>query len=140
MMQGDGDVAHRSRSTPDPQASWYPAPGPQTNEENGMNAYRRIIATAKQRMAKGGRTTGAPAVHSPFEILETRPLMAAVPTIVAPANVSVTTISDAALNVSWTDTPDNATQVVVERSVGGGRFKPVATLPADSSTFSDSSL
>ncbi len=59
----------------------------------------------------------------------------------APSNLMATAASASVINLSWTDNADNETDFVLERSLSMGRgFAAIATLPANTTTYSDSGL
>lgn len=59
----------------------------------------------------------------------------------APSNLMATAASASGINLSWTDNADNETNFVLERSLSMGRgFAAIATLPANTTTYSDSGL
>ena len=62
------------------------------------------------------------------------------PTPGTPTNISATTVSTSAINLSWTDTSDDETLYRIERRVSGGTFETIATIDADSTSYSDSEL
>ena len=90
------------------------------------------------RAFKGGaRARGVPtARYVCFETLERRKLLAVPP---SPTQVVLTTESSSSIDLSWQDN-GNATNVIVERSSGGGNFAPIATLPGSATTYLDSTL
>jgi Domain of unknown function (DUF1929)/Fibronectin type III domain len=58
----------------------------------------------------------------------------------APTNLSATAISSSQINLSWTDNSNNETGFKVERSKNGRRFKRIATVDADVTTYSNTGL
>jgi hypothetical protein len=64
----------------------------------------------------------------------------AAPTPGAPGNLNATAISSSEIDISWTDTSDDETGYRVERRPNGGTYGTVATLAADSITYSDAAL
>ncbi|WP_221029082.1 chondroitinase-B domain-containing protein [Actomonas aquatica] len=63
-----------------------------------------------------------------------------VPTLNAPTGVAATTASSTAINLTWTDAADNESGYIVERRTGSGDFTTIATLAANSNSFSDTGL
>lgn len=57
-----------------------------------------------------------------------------------PSGLTVTTVSQSQLNLSWLDNANNETGYRVERSLDGGSFSVVSTLSAGSTSYSDSGL
>ncbi|MGE5124209.1 MAG: fibronectin type III domain-containing protein, partial [Acidobacteriaceae bacterium] len=55
----------------------------------------------------------------------------------APSNLAANIVSATQVDLSWTDNAINETGFVVERADNGGAFALIATLPADSVTYSD---
>ena len=58
----------------------------------------------------------------------------------APMNGSAIALSSTSVRLTWSDTANNEAGFVVERSTDGVNFASVATLTADSTTFTDTSL
>jgi galactose oxidase len=58
----------------------------------------------------------------------------------APSNLTATAVSASQINLSWTDNSNNETGFKVERSKHGRRFKRIATLGENVTTYSDSGL
>lgn len=56
----------------------------------------------------------------------------------APTNLAGTLQFGPVVNLTWTDNANNETGVVVERQAGAGAFAVLATVPADSVSFADS--
>jgi titin len=54
-----------------------------------------------------------------------------------PSDLAATVVTATQVDLSWTDNALNETSFVVERSDNGGGFAVIATLPADSVTYSD---
>jgi hypothetical protein len=79
-----------------------------------------------------------------MERLESRTLMAAGPTapapLASPSDVFVATTGLDRLDVTWTDNSTDETQFILERATGLGRFKPLASLPAGTTSYSDNAL
>jgi hypothetical protein len=101
-----------------------------------MKAYRQPITRTKQ-LDEGTHVVAAP---PSFELLESRTLMAAVVAIPAPTDVMVTPVSRSQLDIAWADQSTNENRFVLERAVAKGRFRPLALLPADTASYSDSGL
>ncbi|MDD5225066.1 MAG: MopE-related protein [bacterium] len=58
-----------------------------------------------------------------------------------PANLVASAVSSSQINLSWADKSDNENGFKIERKTGAtGTYSVVATLPADSASFSDSNL
>jgi titin len=57
-----------------------------------------------------------------------------------PADVRTTVVSDARVDVSWTDASDDETQFEIERRAGSGAFQPLATIAANKTIFSDATV
>lgn len=58
----------------------------------------------------------------------------------APTGLTVTVVSTRQINLSWTDNADNEVSVVVERSVDGGSWQTLVTLPRDRIGFVDTDV
>ena len=58
----------------------------------------------------------------------------------APSNLTATLQFGPLVNLSWTDNSNNETSFVVERSQDGGAFSQIASLPADTTAFQDTTL
>nr|MBA2452327.1 carbohydrate-binding protein [Chloroflexia bacterium] len=58
----------------------------------------------------------------------------------SPSALTATKVSNSQIDLTWTDEADNETNVVVERSFDQTNWSVLATLPADSSSHSDSSV
>lgn len=58
----------------------------------------------------------------------------------APTGLSATTVSSRRINLSWTDNAASETGFRVERQTNGGMWELIASLPADSSSFVDTSV
>lgn len=59
----------------------------------------------------------------------------------APSNVVVATLSNTSLSLSWTDNSSNETSFQVQRSTSqNGSYTTVATLPANTTTYTDAGL
>ena len=97
----------------------------------------RLLAATKKRHVRQAASVRA---SSTIEGLESRTLMAAAPAVVAPSHVIVTPVADDQLSVTWTDNSADETQFMLDRAAGGGRFTPLATLPAGSTGFTDNGL
>jgi len=97
-----------------------------------MNAQRPMNPTKKRD--RTARLT--PAVAPVLESLEARTLMA----VTAPTGLTVATVSASQLNVAWVDRATNETSYVLDRALGSGNFKPIASLPADANSYGDAGL
>jgi fibronectin type 3 domain-containing protein len=63
------------------------------------------------------------------------------PTPAAPTNLSVTTLSNSSLSLSWTDNANNETSYVVQRATSqSGPYTTVATLGANTTSYTDTGL
>jgi hypothetical protein len=63
------------------------------------------------------------------------------PAVAAPSDLSATAVATNQIDLSWTDNSDNETGFVIERSESSGSgFSTLATLPADSTSYSDTGL
>jgi fibronectin type 3 domain-containing protein len=58
----------------------------------------------------------------------------------APTGLAANLVSATQVDLSWTDNATNETGYVVERSDNGGAFAVIATLPADSVSYSDGAV
>ncbi len=58
----------------------------------------------------------------------------------APSALRATAVADSQIDLSWIDTVTNESGFQIERSSNGATFYPVATLPANTTSFSDSPL
>jgi FtsP/CotA-like multicopper oxidase with cupredoxin domain len=58
----------------------------------------------------------------------------------APTNLAADVLSASQVNLDWTDNASNETGFVIERSVNGGAFALLATLPADTVTYIDATV
>src|SRR6185436_10522916 len=58
----------------------------------------------------------------------------------APTGFIVTSISTSQLRLDWTDAATDESSYVILRSLDGGTYTQIATLPADSTTYSDFGL
>lgn len=58
----------------------------------------------------------------------------------APTNLSASALSDSEIALSWSDSDDQESSFVVERSQGGGSFAVIATLPANTTQYTDAGL
>ncbi len=58
----------------------------------------------------------------------------------APSGVTAEAVSESQINLAWVDNAGNETGFYVERSLDGGPFSRVATLPANTTTYSDTGL
>ena len=58
----------------------------------------------------------------------------------APAALSASPFSAARIDLNWTDSSDNEDGYIIEQSADGASFAPVATLPADTTSYSVTSL
>lgn len=59
---------------------------------------------------------------------------------VAPSGANAITTSDSTIDLTWIDNADSETGHRIERRVSGGSYSPLTTLPADSSSFTDTNL
>ncbi|UXX79406.1 DNRLRE domain-containing protein [Reichenbachiella carrageenanivorans] len=57
-----------------------------------------------------------------------------------PSSLSASTVSASAIDLSWTDNADNETGYKVERKSGAGAFTEIASLSANSTSYSDTGL
>jgi hypothetical protein len=62
------------------------------------------------------------------------------PTLVPPSTFTPTVITTARIDLAWTAVPLDATGVEIDRSVNGGTFIPLVTLPSTQVAFSDTGL
>ncbi|RED94942.1 extracellular catalytic domain type 1 short-chain-length polyhydroxyalkanoate depolymerase [Marinoscillum furvescens] len=61
--------------------------------------------------------------------------------LAAPTNLAASAISSSQINLSWTDNASNETTYLVKRSTSsGGTYTTIATLSANSTSYSDGSL
>jgi titin len=58
----------------------------------------------------------------------------------APTNLTAGVLGATQVGLSWTDNATNETGFVVQRSVGGGAFVDLVTLPADSVSYTDGAV
>jgi len=58
----------------------------------------------------------------------------------APSGLAATVVSSSQVDLTWTDNSDNETGFSLERSVGGAAFDQIATLAADATWYSDTSV
>jgi hypothetical protein len=58
----------------------------------------------------------------------------------APGSLSATAVSSSQINLSWTDTSDDETNYRIERRIGPDSYSTIATLAADSTSYSDTGL
>ena len=78
------------------------------------------------------------AVSSSYSNIALADLTGAAPA--TPTNLAANVISATQIDLSWTDNAINETGFVVERSDNGGGFAVIATLPADSVTYTDNAV
>jgi hypothetical protein len=97
-----------------------------------MNAQHPTNPRKKQ--SQTARLT--PAVTPVLESLEARTLMA----VTAPTGLTVAPVSASQLSLAWVDRASNETHYVIDRALGSGTFKPIASLPADANSYSDAGL
>jgi len=60
--------------------------------------------------------------------------------IAAPTNLAATVVAGPAVNLTWTDNATNETAYVVQRALDGVTFSALATLGADSTSYSDAAV
>lgn len=100
-------------------------------EPNKTYHYRiRAVTDAGGGMASPW--TGVAAVTTPPQVANP-----AAPA--APSDLAAVVLTPTSIALSWTDNATNETSVVVERSTGGLGFEPLATLPAESTSYEDHS-
>ncbi len=64
-----------------------------------------------------------------------------IPAPAAPSNLVATAVSTSQINLSWTDNATNETSLLVARStISGGPYSTLATLPANSTNYTNNSL
>ena len=76
--------------------------------------------------------------NSGFSNTATATTPAAIPP--APANLTATAISNSQINLAWTDPSTTETGFKIERSTDGSSFTQIATVAADTTTFSNTGL
>lgn len=64
----------------------------------------------------------------------------AIPLPAAPTGLTVGTITQTSIALSWTDNATNETGYSLERSISGGAFAVLTSLPAGTTTYTDQSL
>ena len=58
----------------------------------------------------------------------------------APTNLVTTSETLTQIDLSWTDTSDDETNFLMERSIDGTTWIQIAILPADSTTYNDTNV
>jgi len=66
--------------------------------------------------------------------------MPGIPLPMEPNNVAAAAISSSQINLSWTDRSDNETGFKIERKTGSGSYSQIATVPANTTTYSNTGL